>query len=308
VKSVTLAELRARPQADSALAEVGGRLSAYVTLTKPRISAMVLVTVGTGFYLGARGAAYSWVLLMTLIGTALVAGGASAWNQYLERGRDLRMRRTANRPLPSGRLAPIEAAVFGLLLTMAGLVILGLVVNLVSAAIAFLTFVLYVVLYTPLKPLTTLNTAIGAVPGALPPVIGWAAATGELGAEACSLFVIVFLWQFPHFLAIGWIYRDDYARAGYRILPTVDPRGAITGRQAAGYALALVPGGLLPAMVGLAGETYFLGALALGLGYLFFAVRFWWQVSDVSARQLLRASLVYLPALLLLLISNPMPA
>ena len=140
---------------------------------------------------------------------------------------------------------------------------------------ALATFVLYVAVYTPLKPLTTLNTAIGAVPGALPPVIGWAAATGRLGVEAWALFLIVFLWQFPHFLAIAWIYRDDYARAGYRMLPTVDPHGAITGRQAAGYALALVPAGLLPTVVGLAGGLYFAGALVLGLCYLYFAVRFW---------------------------------
>jgi protoheme IX farnesyltransferase len=290
------------------LAAAGGRLAAYVALTKPRIGVMVLVTVATGFFLGARGAAHPWALLLTLIGTGLVAGGASTWNQYLERGRDLRMRRTASRPLPSGRLRPAEAAVFGVVLTLAGLAILGLGVNLVSAAVALVTFLLYVVVYTPLKPLTTLNTAVGAVPGALPPVIGWAAATGQLGAEAWALFLIVFLWQFPHFLAIAWIYRDDYARAGYRMLPTVDPQGAITGRQAAGYALALVPGGLLPAVVGLAGGFYFAGALVLGLGYLYYAVRFWSRVTDHSARHLLRASFVYLPAILIFLLSNPLPA
>jgi protoheme IX farnesyltransferase len=159
-----------------------------------------------------------------------------------------------------------------------------------------------------LKPLTTLNTAVGAVPGALPPVIGWAAATGQVGAEAWAMFLIVFLWQFPHFLAIAWIYRDDYARAGYRMLPIVDPPGAITGRQAAGYALALIPAGLLPSVVGLAGGLYFAGSLLLGLAYLYNAVRFWSQVTDLSARQLLRASFVYLPAVLLLLLLNPMPA
>jgi protoheme IX farnesyltransferase len=165
-----------------------------------------------------------------------------------------------------------------------------------------------VVVYTPLKPRTTLNTVIGAVPGALPPVIGWGAATGQLGVEAWALFLIVFLWQFPHFLAIAWIYRDDYARAGYRMLPTVDPRGAITGRQAAGYALALIPGGLLPAVVGLAGIYYFAGALLLGVAYLWFAVRFWSEPNDRTARRLLRASFVYLPLILMLLLLNPMPA
>jgi protoheme IX farnesyltransferase len=173
---------------------------------------------------------------------------------------------------------------------------------------ALLTFVLYVAVYTPLKPLTTLNTAVGAVPGALPPVIGWAAATGQLGIEAWALFLIVFLWQFPHFLAIAWIYRDDYTSAGYRMLPSVDLSGAITGRQAAGYALALIPAGLLPAVVGLAGPVYFAGALALGMVYFSCALRFWSTVSESSARRLLRASFLYLPAVLVLLLLNPMPA
>jgi protoheme IX farnesyltransferase len=308
LKTAALVEPRAGVPAEAVLAAAGGRLAAYLALTKPRIGVMVLVTVATGFFLGARGAAHPWALGLTLIGTALVAGGASAWNQYLERDRDLRMRRTASRPLPSGRLRPVEAAAFGAGLTVAGLAILGLGVNGASAAVALVTFVLYVAVYTPLKPVTTLNTAVGAVPGALPPVIGWVAATGQLGVEAWALFLIVFLWQFPHFLAIAWIYRDDYARAGYRMLPTVDPHGAITGRQAAGYALALVPGGLLPAVVGLAGGFYFAGALVLGLAYLFYAVRFWSRVSDHTARHLLRASFVYLPAILILLLSNPLPA
>jgi heme o synthase len=306
VKTAVLAEPQA--QAEAVLADAGGRLAAYLALTKPRIAVMVLVTVATGFLLGARGAAHPSTLLLTLVGTGLVAGGASAWNQYLERARDQRMRRTANRPLPSGRLSPVEAAVFGALLTVAGLAILALGVNLMATGVALATFVLYVAVYTPLKPWTTLNTAVGAVPGALPPVIGWAAATGQLGVEAWAMFLIVFLWQFPHFLAIAWIYRDDYARAGYRMLPTVDPRGAITGRQAAGHALALIPAGLLPTVVGMAGGFYFAGALALGFTYLFYAVRFWSQVSDLTARHLLRASFVYLPAILMLLLLNPMPA
>jgi protoheme IX farnesyltransferase len=306
VKTVALAEPQSPAQAALAVAE--GRLAAYVALTKPRITVMVLVTVATGFLLGARGASHPSTLLLTLLGTGLVAGGASAWNQYLERERDLRMRRTASRPLPSGRLAPWEASAFGTGLALAGLTILALGVNLESAAVALSTFVLYAAVYTPIKTRTTLNTAVGAVPGALPPVIGWAAATGRLGAEAWAMFLIVFLWQFPHFLAIAWIYRDDYARAGYRMLPAVDPRGAITGRQAAGYALALIPAGLLPTIVGLAGGLYFAGALVLGASYLYYAVRFWSQVNESTARQLLRASFVYLPAILMLLLLNPMPA
>jgi protoheme IX farnesyltransferase len=300
----------ADPESGSAslLTVAGGKVAAYVALTKPRIAVMVLVTVATGFFLGARGGSHPSTMLLVLLGTGLVAGGASAWNQLFERERDGRMRRTADRPLPSGRLTPTEAAVFGGVIGVAGVVILALASNLVAAAVALTTFVLYVFVYTPLKPRTTLNTAVGAIPGALPPVIGWAAATGQLGVEAWALFLIVFLWQFPHFLAIAWIYRDDYARAGHKMLPAVDPLGSITGRQAASYALALVPAGLLPTIVGLAGVPYFLGALAFGLFYLAFAVRFWSDVSEATARRLLRASFVYLPAILLLLLLNPMPA
>jgi protoheme IX farnesyltransferase len=287
---------------------VGARLAAYVELTKPRIAAMVLITVAVGYLMGARGGADPRTLTLTLLGTGLVAAGASAWNQYLERARDGRMRRTAGRPLPSGRLAPAEAAWFGTALTIAGSALLAIGPHPLAAAVALVTFALYAFVYTPLKPRTTLNTAIGAVPGALPPVIGWAAATGRLGVEAWALFLIVFLWQFPHFLAIAWIHRDDYARAGHRMLPGVDPAGSITGRQAAGYALALVPAGLLPAVVGLAGPVYFAGALGLGLFYLAAAGRFWSAVGDATARRLLRASFVYLPSVLLLLLLNPLPA
>jgi len=298
----------ADPRAAVALSDAGGKLASYVALTKPRVAVMVLMTVASGFWLGARGSSEPSKLLLTLLGTGLVAGGASAWNQYLERFRDARMRRTVGRPLPSSRLAPAEAAVFGGALGALGVLILALGVNTIAAVVAATTFVLYVFVYTPMKPRTTLNTAVGAVPGALPPMIGWAAATGQLGIEAWALFLIVFLWQFPHFLAIAWIYRDDYARAGHRMLPNVDPRGAMTGRQSVVYALALIPAGLLPTTIGLAGPYYFAGALALGLFYLAAAVRFWSDVTEASARRLLRASFVYLPAILALLLLNPTPA
>jgi protoheme IX farnesyltransferase len=283
-----------------------------MALTKPRLLVLVLVTVAVGYVVGERSNA--WLvpnrmrLVPTLLGTALVAAGASAWNQFLERLRDRQMKRTASRPLPSGRLAPLEAVVFGSVLAAVGTAILGWGVNGPAAVVAVATFVLYVFVYTPLKPRTTLNTAVGAVPGALPPMIGWAAAAGQLDMAAWALFLIVYLWQFPHFLAIAWIYRDDYARAGHKMLPTVDPRGAITGRQAAGYALTLIPAGLLPATIGVAGSFYFAGALALGVFYLVYAVRFWSNVSESSARLLLRASFVYLPAVFLLLVLNPVPA
>jgi protoheme IX farnesyltransferase len=298
------------------MATAGQKVSAYITLTKPRIGLMVLITVATGFQLGARGSTYPPSLLgtarpssliFTLIGTGLVAAAASVWNQVIERVRDSRMKRTANRPLPRGLVTAIESGIFGSVLLIAGAAILVAGANLAAAGVALATFFLYVFVYTPLKPMTTLNTAIGAIPGALPPVIGWAAATGSLSLPGWSLFLIVFLWQFPHFLAIAWIHREDYARGGHKMLPSVDPTGMITGRQAVTHALALIPAGLLPSALGLTGSYYFFGALALGIFYLIQAVRFWLDVSDLSARRLLKASFLYLPAVLVLLLLNPSP-
>jgi protoheme IX farnesyltransferase len=287
--------------------DLKARLAAYVSLTKPRIALMVLVTVAVGFLLGAPGSVSAVKLLLTLVGTGLVAGGASAWNMVLERDRDARMKRTAGRPLPSGKVSLAEAVTFGTAIAVVGLAILSLGVNGLSAGVAATTFFLYVGVYTPLKPITSLNTAVGAIPGALPPVIGWAASTGRLGIEPWALFLIVFLWQFPHFLAIAWIYREDYARGGHKMLPNVDPDGSMTGRQALWHALELVPAGLLPSMpfVALGGRWYFAGALALGLYYLYYAARFWLDVNDRTARSLLRASFLYLPLVLLLLLMDP---
>lgn len=279
----------------------------YLALTKPRIALLVVLTTAAGFWLGARASGRPEDWLWTLLGTALVAAGASAWNQALEWRRDARMRRTARRPVPRGRVGMGPALAFGTLLAVAGVGLL-IAVRPLAAGVAAATFVLYVAVYTPLKPVTTLNTAIGAVPGALPPVIGWAAATGGLGVEAWSLFLIVFLWQFPHFLSIAWVHREDYARGGHRMLPLIDPEGHRTGRQSAVYALILVPGALLPSVIGLAGPVYFAGALALSLYYLAMAYRFWWDVSDRTARGLMRASFVYLPLVFLLLVLNPLPA
>ncbi len=307
--AVTYAQpVLASASTEAALAAAGNKVAAYVSLTKPRIVVMVLVTVGVGFLLGARGSAHPATLSLTLLGTALVAGGASTLNQWMERARDARMRRTANRALPRGRLGAVEAASFGVGLGLAGTAILLWGANWLAAAVAVSTLLLYVFVYTPLKPWTTLNTAIGAIPGALPPVIGWAAATETLGIEAFALFLIVFLWQFPHFLAIAWIYREDYARGGLKMLPGADPQGALTGRQATIYALALIPAGLLPATIGLAGPVYFVGALVLGLLYLVVAIQFWTGVSESTARRLLRMSFFYLPLVLLLLVLNPLPA
>ncbi|MDB5352393.1 MAG: protoheme farnesyltransferase [Planctomycetota bacterium] len=287
---------------------IPSRLSGFIALTKPRIAVMVLMTVAVGFLLGARGSSLPTTFVLALLGTGLVASGASAWNQVIEKDRDAKMRRTARRPLPSGVLEPLESAVFASVLGITGVAILAFGTNTLAALVALATFVLYVAVYTPLKPLTTLNTAVGAVPGALPPVIGWAAATGSVGIEAFTLFLIVFLWQFPHFLAIAWVHRDDYARGGHKMLPIVDPDGILTARQSVAHALVLVPAGLLPTVVGVAGGWYFAGALIAGLYYLAAAVRFWSDVNDTTARRLMAASFVYLPLILLLLLLNPMPA
>jgi protoheme IX farnesyltransferase len=279
------------------------RIADYVELTKPRVSVLVLFTVAAGALLASRGAPNLALLLHTLCGTALVAAGASALNQYLERNSDACMRRTENRPLPSGRLQPVEVLVFGAVLGAGGIVYLMLALpQPLAAAVAGVTFVSYVFLYTPLKRLTTLNTLVGAVPGALPPVIGWAAVRGSLGPETAALFAIMFLWQVPHFLAIAWIYREDYARADLRMLPSLDPEGGITGRQMVSYCLALVPASLAPALLGQAGMLYAVGAVALGIVFLASAWQFTRKNTVRQARRVLRASLIYLPALLALLL------
>lgn len=280
-----------------------GRAADYLALTKPRIAVLVLFTVAAGALLAAGRAVDPVVLVHTVLGTALVAAGASALNQWLEKDSDARMRRTADRPLPAGRLQPIEVLVFGVALGAGGLLYLALALNKPYAAlVAAVTFACYVGVYTPLKPLTSLNTLVGAVPGALPPVIGWTAVRGTIDAEAIALFLIVFLWQVPHFLAIAWMYRDEYARAGLCMLPCVDPDGRMTGQQMIVYCLALIPASLTPAMLGAAGPLYAAGAVVLGLGFLLRAVAFRRGHSHTRARRVLRASLLYLPGLLLLLL------
>ncbi len=278
-----------------------GRVKDYTELTKPRILVMALVAVAVGALLAGAGSPPFELLAVTLLGTGLVAAGASVFNQVLECDTDALMQRTRHRPLPSGRMAMGEAVVFGVVVTAAGLLLLAAAVNLLTALLAALTLVLYVAVYTPLKRRTSLNTVIGAIPGALPPVLGWAAVRGTTGPEAWALFLIVFLWQFPHFLAIAWMYRDDYARAGLRMLPVLDPGGGMTARQMIGYSLALVPASLAPTVIGMAGLMYFCGALSLGCGLLGFAFAFAFFASAASARNLMRASLVYLPALLVLM-------
>jgi len=276
----------------------------YVELTKPRIGMLVLVTVAVSYCCARWGQPEPWVLLHVLAGTLLVAGSASAWNQWLERRLDLRMDRTADRPLPSGRLRASEALTFAVVTILAGELYLALAVNLSAAGWGLLTWVLYVWLYTPLKTRTSLNTAVGAVAGALPVFIGWSAAGTPYDVRAAALFTVVFLWQFPHFMAIAWMYRQQYGQAGMKMLPVVDPTGKSSGLQAACGALALLPVSLVPAVqLPAPGRAiYVVAVLLLGLVQFAFAVGFCVALSDLAARRLLRATLVYLPALLMLVL------
>ncbi len=279
------------------------RLADYVELVKPRVSVLVLLTVAAGSILASVGPP-DWVALVhTVLGTALVAAGASALNQFLERDTDVLMRRTENRPLPSGRLLPMEVLTFGLALGVGGVTYLALALpHPLAAGVAAFTFVSYVFVYTPLKRRTSLNTLIGAVPGALPPVIGWAAVRGTVDAEILAVFLILFLWQVPHFLAIAWIYREDYGRAGLCMLPVVDRDGGLSGRQTVGYTFALIPASLAPLVLGRAGVVYLVAAGLLGAAFLACAVAFARRPCVTRARGVLRASLLYLPALLALLL------
>jgi protoheme IX farnesyltransferase len=270
----------------------------YVALTKPDVSFLVVLTTAAGYYLGARGPLDVLRMAHTIFGTTLIAAGASALNHYLERATDARMRRTASRPLPSGQLQPAEALWFGAGLAVTGALYLALASGALASLLGAATCVSYLAAYTPLKKRTTLATLVGAFPGAVPPLIGWAAARGSLSLEAWLLYAIMFLWQFPHFMAIAWMYREDYARAGIRMLPVVDPTGAATFRQILLTALVLVPVSLLPAVVGLAGVRYFFGALVLGL--MLVQICLWAAASktNVRAKWLMHATVLHLPLLL----------
>ena len=271
---------------------------AYVVLTKPDVTFLVVITTVAGFYL-ASPAHLDWALLMhTLLGTTLVGAGTAALNQYVERDMDALMRRTAARPLPAGLLQPRDVLIFGVITIIAGAAWLALAVNLLSCALALATSVLYLGIYTPLKKRTTLATAVGAFPGAIPPLIGWAAARGSLSAGAWILFGILFFWQFPHFMAIAWMYREDYGRAGIKMLPTVDPTGDATFAQIVATAAILVPVSLLPAVIGMSGIHYFFGALVLGM--ILLQVSLWANRhrTNVRAKWLMHTTVAHIPILL----------
>ena len=273
------------------------RTADFVTLTKPRLNFLVLITTLGGMYLAAPAGVPLPLLLHALVGTALVAGGASALNQVWERETDGLMRRTRRRPIPGGRLRAVDGAWFGTLLSAAGLIELTWKVNPLASAVAAATLVSYVFVYTPLKKRTSLSTLVGAIPGALPPVIGWSAATGTISIGALVLFGIVFLWQMPHFLAIAWLYRDDYRQARIPLLPVLEPDGRRTGRQALLYASALWPVSLLPAAVGLASTPYMILATLLGAGLIALSALFARERTTVTARRLFLYSIIYLPLL-----------
>ena len=271
-------------------------------MTKPRITQLVLLTAAAGFYLGSEAGVQLALLLHTLVGTALVAGGTNAFNQLRERDVDGRMLRTRGRPLPSGRLTPRAAAIFAAIISLAGVTYLAALVNLLTAALAALTLVSYVGLYTPLKRRTSLNTLIGAVPGALPIVGGWTAAGGGLGAAVLALFAIVFLWQLPHFLALAWIYREDYRRGGLAMLSVGDADGSRTASMMLLYAAALLPVSLMPSLLGLTGALYFYGALALGVVYAAVGTPLLREATPSAAWRVFLVSIIYLPALLTLMV------
>jgi protoheme IX farnesyltransferase len=276
--------------------------SVFTELVKARLTTLVLLTTAVGFYLGESGA-INWVLFFnSLAATALVAAGASALNQLLEREYDAKMRRTQSRPLPSGRLQPTTVAIFGGVTSVAGLVYLALAVNLLTSVLGAVTLVSYLFIYTPLKRVTWLNTMIGAVPGALPPLMGWTAARGELSGEGWALFAILFFWQLPHFFAIAWMYRDEYAKAGFKMLSNVDANGKRTAEQSISNTLALLAVSLFPFVFKMAGTIYLVGAIVLGAGFLFCAIQFSRQLTLARAKQLFLASIIYLPLLLALMV------
>lgn len=281
------------------------RVSDLVELTKPRITLMVSVTTAAGFLLALPPGTLPMArFLHTVIGTGLVAAGSAVLNQYVEREIDRRMRRTAGRPLPSGRIEPDLALLWGALLGSTGIVELALAVHPLSALLAAATLVAYVFVYTPLKTRTSLATIVGALPGAAPPLIGWTGATGEVALGGWILFAILFLWQLPHFLAIAWLFRDDYRAAGMPLLTVDDPDFRRTARQSALWTVALLPVSFLPSAIGLAGAAYLVGALLLGAAFLAVALGFARLPSPSSARRLLLASVTYLPALLAVLVAD----
>ncbi len=280
------------------LSELSRKTADYVEMAKPRLNFLVLVTTAVGYYMAAMPDTPWMLLVHTLVGTGLTAASASILNQLIERQHDLCMKRTRTRPIPSGRVAPVEAFVLGLVTGLAGVIYLAAVINPLTALLGLFTWLTYLLIYTPLKRRSTLNTIVGAIPGATPPVMGWTAVTGSLAPEAACLFGILFLWQMPHFLAIATMYREEYGAAGYRMLPVHDPDLKATSRQILLYGLALIPVSLISSMLHLTGWTYAVAALLLGLAFWLLGMRAAVRRDRGSARVLFFASIIYLPVLL----------
>lgn len=282
-------------------------MKGYLELTKPRITWLILMSTGIGYFFGHSGPLDWSLLLHCLLGTALIASGTATLNQWYEREADSRMRRTASRPIPSGRVAPRNALWFGISLLVLGELQLALGVNPLTAWLGLFTVASYLLLYTPLKQKTWWSTTVGAFPGAMPPLLGFAAARGELTLESWALFAILFLWQFPHFYSIAWMYREDYSRAGIRMLPVVEPDGRSTARHALAFALFLIPASLLPGFLSMTGHWYLAAAVLLGALFLRAALRLYRERSALSARGVLKASVLYLPLLYIALLLDSRP-
>lgn len=281
-------------------------VAVFADLVKARLTLLVLLTTCVGFYLGERGAVNGLLMFHVLFGTAMVAGGAAALNELLEREHDAKMRRTASRPLPSGRLQPTTVAIFGGVCSVAGLVYLAVLVNLLTSVLGTVTSISYLFIYTPLKRISWVNTLVGAIPGAIPPLMGWTAARNELSGEGWTLFAILAFWQIPHFMAIAWLYREEYAKAGFVMLPNVDADGSRTAHHAVGNTLALFIASLCPFLLRLNGVLYLAAAVILGAAYFWTAVRFARRLDVPRARQLFLASIIYLPLLLLAMVCDKM--
>lgn len=278
------------------------KLPVFFELTKPRVIRSVIFTSAVGFYLASSGRLDLLLLFHTLVGTTLLSGGAAVLNEFLEREADGRMRRTCSRPLPSGRLSEGDALIAGSILIVVGSVYLALLTNLLAAFLGCVTLAVYLLVYTPLKMKTPICTTIGAIPGAIPPLIGWAAAKGSLDSHALLLFAILFAWQFPHFLAISWLYKEDYKRAGFAMLSSIDPDGRRTGRRILIFTVILFGLSVVPVTSGLTGTVYLVGALVLGSVFLWFGFEAALFRTTTAARHVLMASVVYLPLLLFLMV------
>jgi protoheme IX farnesyltransferase len=294
--------MRSEFEPEGTIAIERSRISDYVTLVKPELTLLSVLTAMTGVFLASPGHVPVGVLLHVLVGTALVGGGAGALNQYMERQYDGMMRRTEHRPLPSGRLTSIEVLVFGTVISLLGILDLVVFTTFLAGFLAVLTLVTYLFLYTPLKRITPWSTVIGGIPGALPPVIGWTAVTNEIAPQAWILFAVLFLWQMPHFFSLAWMYRKDYARAGYKMLTVLDPSGSVTSIHIIGYSSLLLVASLMPGLLGYAGVIYVGVALLLSMAFLGAGIRLWISCSNEAARRVFFASLIYLPILLLFMI------